>query len=218
MLAMLVSAVLGSKLRPTVSVADKLPTMNLKAMVPTSFGDWHEELNAGSLIVDPQRQATLERIYSETLSRVYVNSSSYRIMLSIAYGKNQSGDLQLHKPEVCYPAQGFEVRQVRLGTLALQDRSVPAVRLETNQGQRFEPVTYWAVVGDTVTSSVTNKRITEVRYAMRGLIPDGMLVRVSSIDRDESRAHSVQDQFSKELIAAIAPQNRARFAGEQLSN
>jgi EpsI family protein len=37
----------------------------------------------------------------------YVNASGYRIMLSLAYGSDQRGALQAHKPEVRYPAQGF---------------------------------------------------------------------------------------------------------------
>ena len=30
-------------------------------------------------------------------------------MLSLAYGDDQRADLTAHKPEVCYPAQGFQL-------------------------------------------------------------------------------------------------------------
>lgn len=215
---MLSSAALGVVLRPTISIADELPPINLKAMVPSAFGNWQEQLNVSNQIVDPQQKELLGKIYSETLSRTYVNNDGYRIMLSIAYGKNQSGTLQLHKPEVCYPAQGFQLISNQPGKLDLLGRPIAAARLETSLGQRFEPLIYWTIVGDHVTSSMTDKRLTEVRYAMRGRIPDGMLVRISSIDKDTAKAHVIQNQFATEMIQAIAPENRARFSGTANTN
>ena len=173
---MLLSAGLAIALRPTLSLSDERPPISLKTMVPLFFGDWRELPNMSAQIVDPQQKELLEQIYSETLSRTYVNSNGYRIMLSIAYGKNQSGDLQLHKPEICYPAQGFAVKGKQPGELDLLGKPIPATRLEANLGQRFEPITYWTVVGDQVTSSMTDKRLTEMRYAMAGRIPDGATV------------------------------------------
>lgn len=215
---MLLSAGLAIALRPTIILADELPPINLKTMVPTAFGNWQEQLNVSAQIVDPQQKQMLEKIYSETLTRTYVNNEGYRIMLSIAYGKNQSGDLQLHKPEICYPAQGFAVKGKQPGELDLLGKPIPATRLEANLGQRFEPITYWTVVGDQVTSSMTDKRLTEMRYAMAGRIPDGMLVRISSIDKNTDNAYAIQNQFASEMIEAIAPEHRNRFAGDPQLN
>ena len=36
----------------------------------------------------------------------------------MAYGDDQRGGLQAHRPEVCYPAQGFKLGKVEDGTLA----------------------------------------------------------------------------------------------------
>jgi len=218
MLLMLASAGLGTVLRPTISIADELPPIDLKTMVPTAFGNWREELNVSAQIIDPQQKQMLDKIYNKTLSRTYINNQGYRIMLSIAYGKNQSGTQQLHKPELCYPAQGFSLLSTQSGKLDLLGRQIPAFRLETSLGQRFEPITYWTVVGDHVTSSMTDKRITEVRYAMRARIPDGMLVRISSIDKGTDNAYAVQNQFASEMIQAISPEHRNRFAGNPKSD
>ena len=57
--------------------------------------------------MDPGQKALLDRLYEQQLSRTYENAQGYRIMLSIAYGGNQRDELELHKPEVCYVAQGF---------------------------------------------------------------------------------------------------------------
>ena len=218
LLLMLLSAGMASALRPTISLADERTPINLKAMVPTAFGDWQEQLNMSAAIVDPTQKELLDKIYSETLTRTYVNRAGYRIMLSIAYGKNQSDALQLHKPEVCYPAQGFALLAKQAGSLDLLGKPIAATRLQTRLGQRVEPITYWTVVGDHVTTGGIDKKLTEMRYAMTGRIPDGMLVRVSSIDPANDNAYAMQSQFSNQMLQAIAPDLRNRFAGDPALN
>ena len=218
LLLMLLSAWLAVALRPTISIADELPPIDLHTMVPISFGDWREEFNVSAQIIDPQQKQVLDKIYSDTLTRTYVNGQGYHIMLSIAYGKNQSGTLQLHKPEICYPAQGFSLLSTQLGKIELLGSPIAVFRLETSLGQRFEPITYWTVVGDRVTSTMTDKRLTEVRYAMRGRIPDGMLVRISSIDKAASNAFTIHSQFASALIGAMSAEHRRRFVGDPRAN
>lgn len=210
---MLLSAGLGAALRPTISLADERAPIDLKAMVPTAFGDWHEETNLIAQVVNPQQKGVIEKIYSQTLSRTYVNHQGYRIMLSIAYGKNQSDALQLHKPEICYPAQGFTLLSKEDDTLNILGKSIPATKLVTNLGRRYEPITYWTVVGDHITTGGTNKKLTEMSYGLKGRIPDGMLVRLSSMDSDSSTAYQLQSQFASAMIGAISPEHRNRFAG-----
>ena len=215
---MLVSAALGAALKPHISMADERPPIDLAAMVPTAFGDWREETNVYAQVVNPQQKSVIDKIYSQTLSRTYVNKQGYRVMLSIAYGKNQSDALQLHKPEVCYPAQGFQLLNKQATVLDLLGRPISAVRIETSLGQRFEPVTYWTVVGDHITTNNINKKLAEMRYALQGRIPDGMLVRVSSIDQDTVTAQAQQSQFANAMVQAIAPEHRQRFAGVTTSS
>jgi EpsI family protein len=215
---MVLSAVLAASLRPTITLASERTPIKLQAMVPTAFGDWQEERNVQMQIVDPQRQQTSDMIYSETLSRTYVNGKGYRIMLSIAYGTNQSKALQLHTPELCYPAQGFTLLDKQSGRIGLLGGHIATVRLETNLGQRHEPLTYWTVVGDHNVTGGVDKKLTEMRYALNGRIPDGMLVRVSSIDTGTENAYVIQGQFAAQMVQAIAPGHRNRFAGEFKSN
>jgi EpsI family protein len=210
---MMVTAAVAHTMRPTASLADERPTIDLAAMVPSKFGSWREQLNLAVQIIDPEQQATIEKIYTQTLTRNYIDARGYRIMLSIAYGKNQSDNLQLHKPEVCYPAQGFKLENLYRTPLDLSGQTITATRMDAHLGSRFEPVTYWTVVGDHITTGGINKKLTEMRYGLRGRVPDGMLVRVSSIDRDTELAHRIQAEFAAAMVAAIAPEHRARFAG-----
>jgi EpsI family protein len=216
---MLLSAALGAALRPRISLADERPPINLKTMVPMAFGEWQELLNASTQIIDPRQKQSLEKIYSEILTRTYVNRDGYRIMLSIAYGKNKSDSLQLHKTEICYPAQGFALLSQFKDRIQVSDKleqSIPITRLTTSLGQRAEPVTYWTTVGDKVVQGQFNKKITEMRYAFSGHIPDGMLVRFSSIDTEPARAFAMQTQFAAEMIRAIDPASQRRFVGNGL--
>lgn len=48
-------------------------------------------------VVNPQTQELLDKLYSQILTRTYVNAKGYRIMLSLAYGSDQRGALQAHK-------------------------------------------------------------------------------------------------------------------------
>ena len=205
-------------LRPTHKLAEHRPQLNLSEIVPRSFGDWREEDHPSAQIVDPQQQEKINRIYSETVVRTYVNGDGYRIMLSIAYGTNQEDEMQVHKPEICYPAQGFVLQDRRTGRLALSNGSLPVTRILTTQGQRGEPVTYWITVGDQVVGSDLQKKRAEIRHALRREIPDGMLVRFSSIDTDSERAYAIQREFAAQMTGAISPESQPRFIGNNDQN
>lgn len=214
---MLLSAALATALRPRIIMADELPPINLATMIPVVIEEWHEEANYAAQVINPQQQETLARIYNQTLSRTYVNPQGYRIMLSIAYGKNQSDALQLHKPEVCYPAQGFRLINKKATTLDLLGKNISVVRMETSLGRRIEPVTYWTVVGDRIVTGQISKKIAEMRYAMLDRIPDGMLVRVSSIDTNTEFARQMQNQFASQMMGSIAKENRGRFGVSEVA-
>ncbi len=210
---MLLVAVLSNLLIPTIYLADERTPINLEKMVPASFGEWKVLPYVSAQVVNPEQQDTLEKIYSETLTRTYISPQGYQVMLSIAYGKNQKKGLELHKPEVCYPAQGFELVSKMASTLDLSGKPIATTRLVTTLGPRHEPVTYWTVVGDQITTGTWSKRWTETRYGLDNRIPDGMLVRVSSIDKNTGGAYDVHAKFAAALVDSINPTLRSRFAG-----
>jgi len=211
--ALMLAASIGAVLaRPTAKVADREP-ISLDAMIPKQFGDWHEEPQQIAQKVNPQTQELLDKLYSQILSRVYVNANGYRVMLSLAYGSDQRGSLQAHKPEVCYPAQGFNIDKNETGMLATTFGAIPVRRLLGTMGARQEPVTYWFTVGDEAVQGTTQKKLVELRFGLTGRIPDGMLFRVSSIDADLHRAYQLQDDFTNQLMRAVPPADRRRLSG-----
>lgn len=215
LLALMVAASgLAFALRPTHKIADQGLRIDLEAMIPRSFGEWREEGQAPAQIVNPQQKEVLDRIYGQLLNRTYVNPYGYQIMLSIAYGKDERDGMEVHKPEGCYEGQGFTVQKVGASALATADGVIPVTRILTSLGPRVEPVTYWITVGNHVVTGRINKKLIEMSYGLYGKIPDGMLIRVSSIDAIAGKAYATQEKFTAEMLAAVAPEHRKRFAGD----
>ncbi len=206
-------AIAGIAGRPGLKAADKGKSMSLEQVVPREFGEWTELPDQSTLVVNPQTRQTLDRIYSQVLTRTYSHSSGYRVMLSIAYGDDQRGGLQAHRPEICYPAQGFQLGKVADVALATSFGSIDARRLSTSLGARNEPVTYWLTIGNEVIKSRFEKRMAEIRLGLTGQIPDGLIFRVSSIDVDDGRAFSMQNRFIADMVAAVPEKVRRQLSG-----
>jgi EpsI family protein len=212
---MALGAVAAEVTRPTTKIADQGEPVQLERLFPREFGPWRVDDSLPVILPAPDVQAKLDKIYNQVLSRTYVDAAGRRVMLSVAYGGDQSDGTSAHKPEVCYPAQGFQVDASRRGVLELADGTRVAVRdLTTHLGARHEPITYWIVVGDGSVASGTEQKLVQLRYGLRGLIPDGLLVRVSSIDSDPTRAHAVHREFMRDLGSAIDSASRRRIFGQ----
>jgi EpsI family protein len=211
---LMIAAPVGAHLvRPSQRVADMGPRIDLEAIVPKEFANWREETRQAAPVVNPERQAHLDQLYSQILTRTYVDSNGYRIMLSIAYGGNQSDSLQVHLPDTCYPAQGFQLWGKTTGKMSTPFGEIPIQRIFTVLDQRREPVTYWITVGDRSVEPNIQKKLVELSYRLTGKIPDGLLFRVSSIDADEQSAYAVQDRFIGQLLEAAGPDARKHLAG-----
>ena len=210
---MLSTSGLTLALRPTQKISEHGPTIELETMIPRTFGEWREELNKSIQIVDPQQKEMIDKIYTQTLSRTYINTSGYRIMLSMAYGDDQRDGMQMHYPEVCYPAQGFVLKDRQDGTLATKNGSITVTRILANLGHRSEPVTYWTTIGDQVVQGRIQKKLVEMRYGLSGMIPDGMLVRLSSIDNEVDKAYTMQAQFANQMLETVTPEYRLKLDG-----
>ena len=211
--ALMAAASVGAMVaRPSAKQAE-VEAISLESMIPKQFAGWREEPQLSMQVINPQTRELLDKLYSQILSRTYVDASGYRIMLSLAYGNDQRSSLQAHKPEVCYPAQGFTLLKNEPGQVATPFGEIPVRRLFTTLGARNEPVTYWFTVGDKAVQGTTQKRLVELKFGLTGLIPDGMLFRVSSIDADQPRAYRMHEQFANQLLQAVAPAERKRLSG-----
>jgi EpsI family protein len=188
-------------------------SIDLDQIFPQQFGVWRVDEASRAFVRPALRAGQRYRIYDQVLERTFINDQGQRVMLSVAFGSEQSASLQLHRPEVCYRAGGFEVSGTKAGLLTLAGRALPVTRLVAKMPGRIEPITYWTLLGGEVVSDPRDFRWRRLSFAAQRKLLDGMLVRVSSIDADPAAAFLTHDRFAYDLILALAPGNVGRVIG-----
>lgn len=204
LLVILFAAGLAVWARPTTRLAPTHPAIDLETMIPRQIGTWVMDTHMLPLVVSDSARETLNRIYNQTLTRTYVDPEGNQIMLALAYGSEQNDELKAHRPEICYPAQGFELLKKIGGTISTDRGDIPVTRIVTSKGTRVEPVTYWLAIGSHTAATELQRKLVQLRYGLSGTIPDGMLVRVSSVDPDVTRAFGRHDDFIRSMVETMA--------------
>jgi EpsI family protein len=199
--------------KPTIHLADQHAKVDLESMFPPAFGEWRVDTNIPVAIVSPDVEAQLKSLYAQTIARTYVGPRGARIMLSVAYGGDQSDATRAHRPDVCYPVQGFDILSNSDARIKVGPTEMPVRHMVAKLGQRYEPVTFWFVVGEHVAVSGQQQKLAQLRYGVRGIIPDGMLVRVSSIDPNTEAAYRLQARFIADMRAAMPQPVQLRVFG-----
>lgn len=209
--AMLGTAALAAWARPRA--ADPAG-VRLADVFPTSFGPWRLDPAMALFVRTNDRNGKPYAFYDQVLERTYVDDRGARIMLSAAFGNEQSTALQLHRPEVCYRASGYRVADVHAATLALPGVALPVTRLHASRPGRSEPITYWTIVGGEPVADRAGAVERRIRFALQRRLPDGLLVRVSSIDDRSDRAWALHASFAAALADGVAPAQRQRLLGD----
>ena len=214
LLLMVAAFVAGQAWRPTKHLSDQQARVDLETMFPKAFGDWMVDTRQPVQLVSPDTQALLDKLYNQVLTRTYVHQrSGQRIMLSVAYGGDQSDGTRAHRPEICYPAQGFEVIASHEAQLQAEGGAIRVRQLVARQGGRIEPISYWVTVGDRIALGPGEQKLAQLRFGIAGYIADGMLVRISNIDRDAPKSWALHQDFFAGMTAAMAPPVLARVIG-----
>jgi EpsI family protein len=208
---MIVAAILAYFITPKLTT--RAEPVDFEALIPLQFGEWRMEDTAVLGIINPRLKETLEQIYTQTLSRTYVNSEGRRIMLSLAYGADQSIENRVHRPEVCYPAQGFTLHDKRKDVISEDGLNLPVMRMTAQAGDRHEPLTYWIRFGDTMVRGPLEQSLARIHYGLQGNIPDGLLFRVSEINLDAEESFALQDEFIRVLLKNLTPEARKMVIG-----
>jgi len=211
---MLASAICAYALKPTERISELKPKIELSTQIPIAFGDWKLDNSVTPILPNPEVQATLDALYSSTLARTYINSAGKRVMLSIAYGSDQSSETtSVHRPEFCYSAQGFKVLDGGQTTLAIGNRNIKVQHLVGVLGNRYEPITYWITLDETATLPGLDRKLAQIRYGLLNKIPDGLLFRVSTVNLKDAEAFALQKNFLVDLEKSISPQFTSRYFG-----
>lgn len=136
----------------------------------------------------------------------------------IAYGEVQIDSLQLHRPEVCYTAVGFEISATERTDIALAPGVLlPARQLVARNDQQVESILYWTRIGDDLPTSGSEQRYVKLGQQMAGYIADGILVRVSTPQEASPQVYEQLCEFSRELISNISKPDLPALLGRPLA-
>lgn len=208
-------AAAGVLLRPAINAV--VPDPNLEQVLPGQFGEWRMLPNAlVQASVVTKGATSTDQPYDEIVSRTYVNARGEMVMLALAYGKNQRQEVKVHRPELCYPAQGFKVLSLRPHEFAgvrseVAGRDVMGQRMVVDGRGNKEVVSYWIRIGDTYSSNPWRIRWQIIQEGLQGRMTDGILVRVSqrvSSDADPAATHLMLEGFAREMVQALPAQTR----------
>lgn len=188
---------------------DFLGKAKLEDIIPKTLGKW-KFVAASGLVVPPEDQLS-KATYSQLLTRVYDDGENPPIMLLVAQSGSQTGVLQIHRPEFCYTASGFQLDAARPQPIQLGSKVLTATALDATVDGRTERINYWTRIGNSMPLSWTAQRLAVAEQNLRGIIPDAILVRISTVNDDARTARASIGAFTRAFIESVAPVRRSVF-------
>jgi EpsI family protein len=190
----------------------------LEEVVPLKIGPWQVTPSNAVVLPDSEEGSLAARLYDQTVSRLYTSDSELPVMMVIAYGSTQSDQLQLHRPEVCYTAIGFEITSAQKVRVPVGGAAeLPARELVARSNERVEPILYWTRVGDFLPASGSEQRLMKLRSEMQGYVADGVLVRLSTIGEPGPQIFETLQRFAREMLGASYPPGLPALVGRPLA-
>lgn len=193
--------------------ASAVQAPDLASAVPNRFGEWAAVENAHQIALatnDPGAKSQ-DQPYDQVVMRTYRGPAGQHVMMALAYADAQQQDVKIHRPEVCYPAQGFTVTSLQAMTFP----DGPGVRMTTSGRGREELVLYWVRIDRTRTNSGFHARWIILKEGLKGRLIDGSLFRVSVIlqpGQSRQEAEQVLITFVQDFHQAVAATPAGRAA------
>lgn len=218
-LAVVGTAVAAEVFAPRQLMARTAASQSLETLIPREFGTWKlvpeispvKPVDPEAYVQPPDPLAA--KVYSQEVARGYTDGHGRIVMLMVAYGPVQNYKLKAHRPEICYTANGFRISEKNFSTFNSSNGPIKIARLIAERETRYEPITYWMKIGNDVANGVVENQLSRLKYGLQGIIPDGALIRVSTIGLAKDESFGLQDQFIRDLLAALPPQERGFFLG-----
>ena len=195
--------------RKPVRHLDYLGREKLDDLIPKTLGPWNF-VAASGLVVPPEDELS-KALYSQVLTRVYADGDNPPVMLLVAQSGSQTGFLQIHRPEICYSAGGYRVGTLAPLPIQFDSRQLPANRMDASAGGPTEHVVYWTRIGNQLPTSWKEQRLAVAEQNLQGIIPDAILVRVSTISNDPDAAWATIGNFVRTMLSSIPANRRSVF-------
>lgn len=204
----LVAAAVAARLAtPTVHAINN--EADLEQTLPKVIDEWR--MVASPLVqvgVSTDTDPSIDQPYNQSVLRSYANPSGEMIQVAVAWGKRQRQEVKIHRPELCYPAQGYRVLDLSDTTFPLNTPAgLPIIgkrMLTRDRNGQIEAVSYWIRIGSIYSDSAWRTRLHIVQEGLLGRIPDGVLVRVSQHVPDGTDLGPVyqrQEAFAARMVS-----------------
>jgi EpsI family protein len=194
--------------RPRI-ILDRLGREKLEDLVPKKIGSWNFVAKSG--VVIPPDDPLVKALYSQQLTRVYSDGENPPVMLLMAQSGTQTGFLQVHRPDFCYRASGYQISPVSRHPIQLGPNLLSASMMDATNGGTPEHVVFWTRIGDRIPESWTAQKLAVAEQNLRGVIPDAILVRLSIVSDDGEAARAAIDAFVRNMLESIPANRRSVF-------
>lgn len=192
-------------LRAPVPLAKPVDQASFSAAIPEQVAGWTSR-KSQEVVLPPQDDSN--ELYENLETRIYEGPGLPSIMLLIAFSSTQQNDIQVHRPEVCYPASGFPILWTRPKQISWASTSLSGRELLADRGGARERILYWVRVGNAFPTSWAEQRLTMAAQNLQGGVPDGALFRVSAIEEpDNPRSEAIMN-FIEAFLAEVPPNFR----------
>jgi EpsI family protein len=205
------TAAAAAVLPPAMTPPPTGPDQPLEKLIPMAIGPW-SSVPFGDILI-PRGEKAEEKTYDDVVTRYYDSASAAGVMLLVAYGSAQVGDTELHRPEACYPVAGFRLERGPNLRLRFAGADLTARSMTARATGRTEQLLYWSRVGAEFPTTSLAQRWAALRQTLRGSIPDGVLVRMSTIAEDRAAAVDLLERFAGELLSTGGPALRRVLTG-----
>jgi len=187
---------------------------NFEKNIPRVINGWVEvQQSTPQVSVVSDEKSLINQLYDDTLMRTYADKDGNQVMVALAYAKEQRQDVKIHQPDICYPAQGYQMQKTDIVSFDQIKTTAPVIgKRQLYYGQNhFEAVSYWIRVGDRTMTSGLQMRLKIIADGLfKRRLDDGILVRVSSVLVDDSKtkeAYELHEKFLAEFSSVVEEQS-----------
>lgn len=212
--ALIAAAAAAAALTPRRTV-ESLSGAPLERMIPLHLGDYRFATATGLIV--PDSEAMGSHIYDQVLTRIYTARDRPPVMLLIAYGSAQDAGLAVHRPEACYPSSGYKMgKSARVALSGAPGQEATA--LSATRGGEVEHIYFWTRIGDRFPTSPMEEKWAVLKANVGGILPDGILVRLSIRMLDRAAAITQMMAFNALLLDTIGDAGRRLLLGRDTTS
>ncbi len=142
----------------------------------------------------------------DLLYRDYTSDTGEKVSVFVSYHGKQTSEAHPHSPRICLPANGWEISDSELKTIAIEEeKSIQMVRSEYKKGSETVIFLYWYQTGERYFAGEYRQKLYMIIDGIFKRRTDVAFVRVSTTvdDRGFDEADKRLEQFIRILTPSL---------------